>query len=180
MQISVDTHLPFPRSLVYTTYRDKLIDLVPYMPNVRQIQLTSTREEEGLLYLVHQWRGGGKIPPAARAFLSEDLLSWTNDSIWNNSEFTTQWQIKTHAFTEAVHCAGKNRFIEDSNGTKIESRGKLIIDPNGLSGVPKFFAGSVASTIENLLSQQIEPNFLQMSEGVQKYLQQSNSSNNLT
>ena len=43
MIISVDTRLLFPRSLVYATYRDKLVELVPYLPNVQRIEVKSRR-----------------------------------------------------------------------------------------------------------------------------------------
>jgi len=36
--------------------------------------------------------------------------------------------------TEAVHCAGKNRFLEDGSGTLIESRGELTINTKQIKG----------------------------------------------
>jgi len=60
----------------------------------------------GSLIHLNEWHGGGEIPVVARAVLSEAMLSWTDLATWNESEFTTEWHIKTHAFTEAVHCAG--------------------------------------------------------------------------
>jgi hypothetical protein len=77
MLISADTKIPFPRSLVYATYRDKLVELVPYMPNVRQITLLSRRQAGSNIYTVNEWYGGSEIPAAARVLLSEDMLSWT-------------------------------------------------------------------------------------------------------
>lgn len=171
MLISVNTYIPFPRPLVYTTYRDKIVELTPYLPNVRGIEVKSRYEEGGLIHLVNEWHGGGEIPVLARAVLSEAMLSWTDFASWDDSEFTTVWRIQTHAFTEAVNCAGKNRFIEDNSGTLVESRGELTINPKHIKGVPQLLAGSVAHTIEDFLSKKIEPNLLQISEGVRHYLQ---------
>ncbi|MBW4449309.1 MAG: hypothetical protein KME38_21330 [Spirirestis rafaelensis WJT71-NPBG6] len=170
MLISIDAHIPFPRPLVYATYRDKLTELVPYMSKVRQIVFKSRQEQDGLLYLVHEWYGGANIPALARAFLSEDLLNWTEDSIWNNLEYTTSWHIKTHAFTEAVHCTGKNHFLEDDKGTLIQSRGELVIDPQQIKGTPQQLTVAIARIVENSLVKQITPNFQQMSEGIRQYL----------
>ncbi len=91
MLISIDARIPFPRLLVYATSRDKLTELVPYISKVRQIKFKSSQKQNGLLYLVHEWYGSANIPAVARAFISEDLLNWTEDSIWNNSEFATSW-----------------------------------------------------------------------------------------
>jgi len=140
---------------------------------VRQIEVKSCRRDGNLTYLVNEWHGGGEIPAIARAVVSEALLSWTDSAIWNETEFTTEWQIQTHAFTEAVYCAGKNRFLEDGNGTRIESRGKLVIDAARLKGVPGLFAGTIASAVEEVLGKKVEPNLKQMGEGVRYYLAQS-------
>ena len=176
MIISVDTRIPFPRPLVYATYRDKLVELVPYLPNVQSIEVKSRREQGGLIHFVNEWHGGGEIPVVARAVLNEAMLSWTDFATWHNSEYMTVWRTETHAFTEAVHCAGKNRFIEDGSGTLIESRGELTINTKQLKGVPQLFAGAVGNTVEDFLSKKIGPNLLQVSEGVRLYLEQSQKS----
>lgn len=173
MLICLDTHIPFPRPLVYATYRDKLTELVPYMSKIRQIKFKSSQEQDELLYLVHDWYGGANIPALARAFLSEDLLNWTEDSIWNNSEYTTTWHINTHVFTEAVRCTGKNQFFEDDKGTLIQSRGELIINPQQIKGTPQQLTVAIARVIENSLGKQIAPNFQQMSVGVCNYLKEN-------
>jgi hypothetical protein len=172
MLIKSSVYLPFPRSLVYATYRDKLVDLVPFLSNVRQVEVKSRQEKAGLLYLVNIWHGGGEIPALARAILSEAMLSWTDHATWNDAKFTTDWRIETHAFTEAVHCAGRNCFVEEGNGTRIDCLGELAIDPNK-TGVPWFVSGKVAQTVEDFLSKKIEPNLLQVSEGVRHYLERS-------
>lgn len=173
MIISSSACIPFPRSLVYATYRDKLTEIVPYLPNVQRIEIKSRDEVDGLTHFVNEWHGSGEIPAIARAVLSEAMLSWTDHAIWNDPEFTTEWRIETHVFSEAVHCFGKNRFLEDGSSTLIESLGKLTIDPKQIKGVPQFVAGRVVQIVENFLSQRIEPNLLQVSEGVRRYLNQS-------
>lgn len=166
MIIKSSVYLPFPRLLVYITYRDKLVELVPYLPNVCRIEVKLRREEGGLIYFMNEWHGGGEIPVVARAVLSQAMLSWTDLATWNESEFTTEWHIKTHAFTEAVHCAGVHRFKEAENDTLIETRGKLAIDTKQLKGVPQLLAGTVGRTVEDFLSKKIVPNLLQVSEGI--------------
>jgi hypothetical protein len=170
MIIFTDVQIPFPRSLVYATYRDKLVELLPYMPNVRDIKVKSCYEEDGQFYSVNEWHGGGEIPAVARAVLSEEMLSWTEYNTWNEPEFTLLWRIETHAFTEAVHCAGKNRFLESGENTVIESRGELTIDPKQIKGFPGFLTSKVARIVEDFLGKKIEPNLIQMGEGVRQYL----------
>jgi hypothetical protein len=173
MIISVDTHLTFPRELVFATYRDRIVELVSYMPNVLSIEVKSRDEKDGTVCCVNEWHGGGEIPLAARAVLSEGLLSWTEYTIWHEADFTLEWRIEPHAFTQAVYCSGKNRFLEQNQSTLIENRGKLTINPEKIHGVPKIFRRQLAHLAEEFLGKQIEPNLEQMSEGVQHYLERS-------
>lgn len=171
IKISTDIRLAFPRSLVFTTYRDKLDELVPYMPNVRAVEEVSRQAQNGHILLVHEWHGGGDIPAAAKALLSEQMLSWTEYNNWDESTYTLTWKNQTHAFTEAVDCAGKNTFREENGFTIIECRGELKIDAHKIHGVPFFLTNQVAHLVEDYLSKKIEPNLLQMSEGVRQYLE---------
>jgi hypothetical protein len=171
MIISLDTRIPFPRPLVYATYRDKLVELIPYLPNVRSLEVKSRCELGGEIHCVNEWHGGGEIPSAVRAILSEKMLSWTEYNVWNETDFSLKWKIETHALTKAVLCTGENQFIEDGQITVIKNRGTLIIDPKKIEGFPGFMTGQIARIVEDFLGQKIKPNLLQMGEGVRHYLE---------
>jgi len=171
MQLSADATLSFPRPLVYATYRDQLVDLVEYLPNIRRIEVKSRDESGGKVELVNEWHGGGEIPAAARAVLSENMLSWTDYASWDDSDWSCSWRIETHSFTEAVHCAGKNRFVEVNGETRLEIRGELAIEASKVKGVPRLLAKTVSKTVEDFLLKKITPNLLSVSEGLQKYLE---------
>lgn len=170
MLITAEAIVPFPRSLVYTTYQDKLVELVPYMPNVHSVEVKSRRQENERIYCVNFWQGGGRMPLAVKAVLGEAMLSWTEYATWDESNFTLEWRIETHAFTKAVYCAGKNCFLENNDTTIIATRSELRIDPEQIEGFPQSFMGQIVSVIENFLEKKIVLNFIQMSEGIDNYL----------
>ncbi|GIV64704.1 MAG: hypothetical protein KatS3mg045_2043 [Bellilinea sp.] len=170
MEISSQVELPFPRDAVYRTYRDRLPELVNWMPNVRAIEVQARNEQPQALEMVLVWHGGGDIPTAARAFLSEAMLSWTDYSYWDNRHYLTRWRIVPHAFTEAVDCQGENQFIATGHSTIITSRGHLRIDPKRITGVPFFLASMIARVVEEYLGQRIEPNFQQLATSVGLFL----------
>jgi hypothetical protein len=171
MDLIADARLPFSRAIVFSTYRDKLAELATYLPNVRRIEIKSRNDTPPTTDLVNIWHGGGEIPAAARAFLSDSMLSWTDIAHWDESAWTCEWRIETHAFTEAVTCKGKNRFLEEADGMKLEIRGSLEIDGGKLKGVPRLLAGKVAKTVEEVLVSKIKPNLIEVSDGVRKYLE---------
>jgi hypothetical protein len=173
MIISVNTLIPFPRSLVYATYRDKVVELLPYLPNVVSVSVKSTHQEGNLTYYVNQWHGGGDIPAALRSILGDNLLSWDEYNTWNELDLSQKWHIKTHAFTESVSCQGTTQFSEDGNSTFVQTRGELTIDPKQIKGFPSFLVGGVAHMLEDFLGSKISPNLEQMSLGVRHYLEQN-------
>jgi len=173
IKISVDSQVSFSRSLVYATYRDKLMELGPYLPNVRSLQLKSRQEADQQVRLVLEWHGGGDIPSAARSLLSEELFTWTEYDVWDNNKFTVDWRIETHAYREAVFLAGKNRFLDQGDRTLVESRAELRIDLSAMHGVPPFLRSQLVHLVEELLAKKIEPNLVQMGQSVQKYLEQT-------
>jgi hypothetical protein len=175
MDIVADADIPFPRPLVFATYRDKMTEMLSYFPNVRAIDVKSRSDEGAITKLVNIWHGGGEIPAAMRAFLSEAMLSWTDHATWNEDDFTCEWRIETHAFTEAVTCGGRNRFVETPAGTKLEIRGSLTIDAKKIKGVPSLLAGKVGKGVEEFLANKIKPNLIETSVGVRKFLEAQKS-----
>jgi hypothetical protein len=172
MLINSNVYLPFPRPLVYATYRDKLLELAMQMPNVKSVTLKSRQAQNGTVQQVYEWRGKSDIPAMLKAFISEDLLTWTDFATWKAAAFTTDWQIRPHAFSEAILWTGEDQYLAEGTGTRILSKGELSINPKRLKGVPDFLSGQVSRVAEELLAKQMEPNFVEMSRCVQKYLEQ--------
>jgi hypothetical protein len=171
MLIKASLYLPFPRPLVYATYRDKLLELVPQMHNVKGVTLKSRQEQNGTVQQAFEWHGKSDIPAMFKAFLSEDLLTWTDFATWKEAEYTTDWQLQPHAFREAVTWNGRDRYLEEGSGTRVETQGQLVIDPHRLKGVPGFLSGQVGHVAQEILAKQAEPNFVEMGKCVRAYLE---------
>jgi hypothetical protein len=173
MELRADAHIPFPRDVVFAAYRDDITQVLAYLPNVRSIDVKSRKDEGPRSELVNIWHGGGEIPAAARAVLSESMLSWTDYAKWDAEKLGCEWRIETHAFTEAVSCQGFNRFLEDGPGkTLLEIRGNIEIDAKKIRGVPGFLAGKIGRTVEDFLGGKIQPNLVETAKGLTKYLEQ--------
>jgi hypothetical protein len=173
MDLRADAHIPFPRDVVFAAYRDDITKVLAYLPNVRCIDVKSRKDEGPVAELVNVWHGGGEIPAAARAVLSESMLSWTDYAKWDAEKLRCEWRIETHAFTEAVTCQGFNVFLEDGPGkTLMEIRGAIAIDAKKIRGVPGFLAGKVGRTVEDFLGSKIQPNLVETAKGLTKYLEQ--------
>jgi hypothetical protein len=173
MELHADALIPFPRDVVFAAYRDDITKLLKYLPNVRSIEVKSRKEDGSVIELVNEWKGGGDIPAAARAVISEAMLSWTDYAKWDSANHKCDWRTETHAMTEAVDCKGTNVFLEDGPGkTLVQIRGKLEIDAKKIRGVPGFLAGKVGRTVEDFLGGKIQPNLVETAKGVTMYLEE--------
>ncbi|HAN75832.1 MAG TPA: hypothetical protein DCQ51_09640 [Planktothrix sp. UBA8407] len=171
MKLVTDIKIPFPRPLVFSTYRDRLIEVVNLLPPKNGVKLVSRQVEADTVYTVYDWESSEDIPALFEDILKQNKLRWTEYDTWNNQDFTLDWQIKTPAFTEAFQCSGKNTFLEDKNHTLIQTRGEIQLDPNKLDGIPDFLKTQLANLFEQILASKLEPNLIDMGKGVQKYLE---------
>src|SRR5438132_7837269 len=110
MKLQVESIVKHPREVVFRTYRDRLVELVPHLPNVRAIEVRSREGEPPVTRVVNVWHGGGDIPAAVRSVLSEKMLSWTDHATWDESAWTCRWRMEAHSFREAVRAEGLNHF----------------------------------------------------------------------
>lgn len=172
VDIKTDVTLAFPRERIFATYRDRLRDLLPYLPNIRGLAIKQREERDGAIYLVNEWQGGGEIPSAARSFLRESMLGWTDHAIWREADFVCDWRTDVHAFPGALESSGQNRFVEVGGGrTRIEFRGRLVCDASKVPGVPKLLSRSLNGTIERIFVGKIEENLVGVGQGIGRLLE---------
>ncbi|MFO0758365.1 MAG: hypothetical protein U0359_17875 [Byssovorax sp.] len=171
MEIRTDVTLPFPRDQVFVAYRDHLVELAAFLPNIRSITVKSRDESPGEVRLVNAWVGGGDIPKVARAFLSESMLAWLDHATWKDDGHRVVWRTEVGVLPGALKSSGENRFLAlPDGGTRIEFRGDLTCDTAKVPGVPRLLAGSLNGTIEKIFVGKVEDNLLAIGKGLQQFL----------
>jgi hypothetical protein len=181
MEIRTEVTLPYPRERVFTVYRDRLEELLPYLPNLRGLSIEKREDRGDELYQVNHWKGGGEIPSVARSFLRESMLSWTDHATWSKARWRCDWRTEVHAFPGALESSGASTFLETpgavggdpqtpGGGCRIEFRGPLVCDASKVPGVPKLLARSINGTVEKLFVTKIEENLLAVGQGIGKLL----------
>ena len=173
MKLEATVEIPFARSRVFEVYRDKLPELVPYLPNIRGIDVVERQDEGPVTRLKNRWKGGGEIPAAARSFLSEKLLEWDDHATWDGQAHTTDWRVEVPAFRDAVRASGKNTFEAlGADRTRFRIEGELVIDAGKIPGIPKLLSRTVAPVVERFLVAAIKPNLVEVTRGVERYLRE--------
>lgn len=171
MDIRTDVTIPYPRELVFVTYRDRLEELLAYLPNIRGMKTLKREDREGgEVHCVNEWMGGGEIPSVARSFLKESMLGWTDHATWKQASLVCVWRTDVHAFPGALLSSGTHSFVESGGGTRIEFRGTLTCDASKVPGVPRLLARSINGTIEKIFVGKIEENLAGVGQGIGKLL----------
>ncbi len=174
MKIEADSRVTFPRELVFSTYRDRLPELVPFLPNITAIDVKEREDapggEEGISRLLNLWRAEGEIPKVATALIKPEMVAWLDHARWDANEWTCEWRVEPKFFTDNVQCQGKNRFVADGDTTVLELRGNLDIDLKGVKGVPSFLAKRIAPQVEKFIVALLTPNLIRVSDGLQGFL----------
>jgi hypothetical protein len=174
MKLEADAPIAFPRPLVYSSYRDRLTELVPHLPNVKSIEVLEREDKpggvEGVIRMLNLWRAQGDIPKVAQTVIKPEMLAWKDHARWNQNDWTCEWRVETQMFTENVKCGGTNRFVERGNETVLQIRGNLEVDLSGIRGVPKFLAGTIAPVVEKFIVALLTPNLVNVSKGLEAFL----------
>ena len=152
MKMDVDSRIPFPREAVYRTYRDAMVSLVPYLPNVKSIEVVERKDEGGKISLKNRWWAKTEIPKAAQGIVKPDMLSWFDYATWDEATFSNVWKLEVTAMPGVVECSGANKFIEDGpNACILQLRGDLNLNLKNVPGVTRLLAGTIGPTIEKFV-----------------------------
>ena len=174
MRLEADTLIDFPRELVFSTYRDRLPELVPHLPNVVSITVTQREDEvggvAGISKLTNVWEGKGDIPKVATAIIRPDMVGWTDYATWNEAEWTVDWRTKTRMFTDQIKCEGHNTYEAVGDKTLLKIRGVLEVNLKGVRDVPRLLAGRVAPLVEKFIISLLKPNLVSVADGLNAFL----------
>jgi len=171
VQFRFDQIINHPRQLVFETYRDRLPELVPYLPNLDRIEVVERSDPgDGSVKLKNLWCGNVKIPKAARPFVKEELMSWYDHASWNPRQYTVDWVFELRVFAEAASCSGHNSFEDlDGKRTRYLLTGELLIDLGKMPFIPRIFR-PLAPRVEQWLINNVQPNLESIGAAVGQFL----------
>lgn len=171
MKFNLVDEIPWPRDVVFETHRDKLEQLVAYLPNVDGVDVR-TRETDGdVVRLVNVWSGSSSdVPALIRPVLKPDLLTWVDRATWDRGRWRCDWDIELNALPGAITARGYNLFQDEGDETVIQIQGEFVVHPDRIPGVPTMVARRAQGTIEKFVIGLLEPNMRLSNRAVEQYL----------
>jgi len=173
MRIAAEAVIRYPVERTFPVVRDRLIELVPYLPAVESITALERAElGPGRVRIVNQWQGKTSVAPAAiRPFVTQGMVRWKDVAEWDQGAHTTRWKFETFHFQKLFSCAGENAYAATPEGhTRLTISGELEIFADQIPGVPAFLGRRLKPAIEKFIVELVTPNLRDLGAGVQQFL----------
>jgi hypothetical protein len=174
MKIHIEDVIHFPRELAYQTYRDEIVNLVPYLPNIQSIEVLERETlPNGDTRFLNLWKAAEtEIPTVVRPFIKPELMKWHDYAVWHNGAWSCDWRTEVAFLKDQVKAGGTNVYIpQGDNAVKIVIQGEITVDAHKIPGIPGLMAGRIGSTVESFVVKLIEPNLKGINRGLERYLQ---------
>jgi hypothetical protein len=171
-KIDITDTVSYPRDIVWSCFRDDLKKLVPYLPNIRDIEVEKhERVDEDTVEVVNIWKAADEdIPKMARKFIDPERLQWTDYATWHDDTHDCDWEMEVNFLQDAVTCKGTTSYREENGSTRVHIQGELRVDAKQIPGVPRMLAGKVGDTIEKFVVRLVTPNLTEVNRGAEQYL----------
>ncbi len=171
--INIKDSVAHGREKVFKTFRDELTELIPHLPDIKDIEVKDREEvDDNTVKVVNLWKAEAEeIPRLARSFIKPEMLKWTDYATWREDAWECDWRMEVGFLSDAVTCEGTNRYLEKGEGiTEVVIEGTLEVDAAKIPGVPRLGAGKIGRVIESFVVKLITPNLTQVNRGLESYL----------
>lgn len=167
-KIDITDRITYSLDEVYPTFRDKLKELLPYLPNIREIEVTKhERVNDSTVSVVNIWKAKNKdIPAAVEKMVPPEKLQWTDHAVWHDDTTSCDWRMEMSFLTEAISCKGTTTYKAEGDKTVVHILGEFKLDGSKLPFLMRPFVGAVEEFVVKL----IRPNLTEVNRGMEQYL----------
>ncbi len=165
MRFQFQETIAFPASAVYSTLRDRVPELVPFLPEVDHIETVErVTQADGRLRLTNVWQGNRRSAPlAARPFLTKEMMQWRDIATWNDADRSLHWRFETMHMESLFSCEGVNSFeTTDQERCTFHVSGTLETYPERVPGVSTSLGRRLAPRADRWLVNHIMPNIARL------------------
>lgn len=159
-----------PIEEVFPMVRDNLTELVPYMSNVKKIDVISKSEEDGKTHITNHWHAIAEMPSLLKKFINPDILSWKDIAVWDNDLYKVDYTLQSVLANDLFDANGTNSFVSiNANQTELILSCEVEIYADKIPGVPRLLAKKVTPVVEGLIKTILTPNLTALGKGLNQY-----------
>ena len=169
MKINSESRISHPLSAVYSVYRDRLPEVVAFLPDIKEIRVESRQQTPAGLKLHNRWIADREIPRMVQSFVKPHMLHWNDYAEWDDASARCDWVLQIPAFPDNVAASGRTALFADGNNTRVVLTGELEINPN-FPALPKLLARRLAPQLEKFIVMLITPNLERVNHAIGDFL----------
>jgi len=171
VKIYSESQIHHPIERVYQSYRDRLPEIAPYTPDIKEIVVHSREELEVGPKIHNEWIIERDVPRVVQGLITADMLRWNDYAQWNNAAHHVDWELQIPAFPDKVKCWGRNAFFaEGADATRVVLSGELEINLQNVPGVPRILAGRLTPKVEAFIVKLVTPNLEKVNSSLERFL----------
>jgi hypothetical protein len=174
MKTQAEDRIPFPRALVFATFRDAMPQLARHLPNITSIEpLERELLPNGDLRAVSLWKASAQeVPALLRPFMKPELTQWRDHALWRADQWVCEWRSELFVFQDQVEARGRNVFLDEGDQTRVLMEGEVKIDGRRLPG-GALLGARLGEALESFVVRMIGPNLTQANRALERYLRES-------
>jgi hypothetical protein len=175
MYVETKDIIQAPLQDVFSLVRDQLPSVVPYLPNIKKIEVIERREDsvKDQVLITNHWFANIDIPPVAKSFIKEELFSWKDEAIWHNKDFFVEYTLISFWAKDLYTAKGKNIFTPLAQGfTELKVTCEVTIHANKVPGVPAFLVNKILPTLSPMIENVLRPNLSGLGKGLNSFFSQ--------
>lgn len=161
-----------PPARVLTAYADEVPAFAGGLPMIASVDLVASDATGEVLGRVHRWSADVSLfPGVLTRMLPTHYFQWTTDCRWNAVTLQGTWTLNIGVFGEGAHIAGEHRFRPDGDGTSVEVRAEVLVDPrrhDRLAGIP--VPGPIQRVLDRLIRRVLAEVVARSGEVVERHL----------
>jgi hypothetical protein len=172
VKFELEQFIEMPADEAYLLLRDRLTDLVPYLPAIDEIEtLERVFDDDGSLRTLYRWAGNRKlVPPLARPFVTRSMTSWNDRGHWPAGTRECHWVFEPERFGTLFTCRGTTHIEEgDAGTTRLRLVGDLEVYPDKIPGISEKRGKKLAPRITPWVISKIEPNMMQVPSALKSF-----------
>ena len=144
-----------PSSEVFEIVRDRLVDLVPMVDDIKTIEMLERHDlGDGIIEFANRWTAAQRVPDTVARVVETDEIAWIDHNLWSASEMTCRWTIEPCILTEHIHCAGMTTSepAMGGRGCRVTLEGTFDLAPAALARFSGALRRPATSLIESMVS----------------------------
>lgn len=159
-----------PLNEVYNLVKNDLDKLVPYLPNIKKIEVKEKSVDGHYTHIVNYWYADTEIPSMVQKFIKPEIFSWKDSATWDDENFKVDYSLESFLANDLFDANGTNTFTAiGEDKTQLTLRCEVKIYPDKVPGVPRLLARTVTPVIESLIEKILAPNLTSLGKGLNDY-----------